>query len=459
MEKKYLHTMPVCLSSNETPLEKKPVRPWIEGRLRQGLTGAATLAAALTLTVTDPRPAGALDAYSALSFRDSIGVNSVLSETSSTSRYTAVKDALRDIGIVNHRAKLTPYNAGRARDLYQCCGIKTLARIDVREGGGKVGKADPTGIPQELNAALGAGSQAISAFEGPNEYTSLQSGPGWDDDLRVYMQRLADEVRGRKLPQPVVGPTIYLRKPMHINELGNIGGSIDASNFHIYTSGNEPSYKIDEFLSNARIMAPGKPVWVTEYGYHNALKNPKQNPVSELTAAKYIPRFAALYFGRSPQGKFFVYEFIDDANNPADREANFGILRNNLQKKPVYYTLKRMINVVKTGSTAVSPRDLNVNISGGGNIQKLLLQQSSNQYLLLLWQEVKVWDVKAQRQISVPDQPVTVTIPTNAAFSLYDTLPNEADASKDAAPAQLGSGRRSVTFNVPDHIVLLQMKL
>lgn len=137
MEKKYLHTMPVCLSSNETPLEKKPVRPWIEGRLRQGLTGAATLAAALTLTVTDPRPAGALDAYSALSFRDSIGVNSVLSETSSTSRYTAVKDALRDIGIVNHRAKLTPYNAGRARDLYQCCGIKTLARIDVREGAEK----------------------------------------------------------------------------------------------------------------------------------------------------------------------------------------------------------------------------------------------------------------------------------------------------------------------------------
>ena len=110
-----------------------------------GMAPVAALSAVVILTALAPSRANALEAYSALAFRNSIGVNSVLSETGSDSRYSAAKDALREIGIVNHRAKLTPFNAGRACDLFQSSGVRTLARIDVRVGGGKVGKADPLG--------------------------------------------------------------------------------------------------------------------------------------------------------------------------------------------------------------------------------------------------------------------------------------------------------------------------
>jgi hypothetical protein len=133
---------------------------------KRGLTPVAALSAAVMLTVLAPSGANALEAHSALAFRNSIGVNSVLSETGSDSRYSDVKNALREIGIVNHRAKLTPFNAWRASDLFQSSGVSTLARIDVRVGGGKVGKADPTGIAQDLNTALTAGSQALIGFEG-----------------------------------------------------------------------------------------------------------------------------------------------------------------------------------------------------------------------------------------------------------------------------------------------------
>ena len=424
-----------------------------------GMAPVAALSAVVILTALAPSGANALEAYSALAFRNSIGVNSVLSETGSDSRYSAAKDALREIGIVNHRAKLTPFNAGRARDLFQSSGVRTLARIDVRVGGGKVGKADLSGIAQDLNTALTAGSQALIGFEGPNEYTARQSGPGWDDDLREYMRRLHDEVERRNLPQPVVGPTIYKRILEDIRKLGNIGSSIDASNFHIYPSGNEPSFKINEYLSNARIMAPGEPVWVTEYGYHNTLQNRAENPVSELTAAKYLPRFAALYFSRSPQGKFFIFEFIDGGSNPRDREHNLGILRSNLSKKPAFHTIKRMIDIVRSGSTSVNPRDLPVQISGQANLEQLLLQKSDNQYLLLLWQEVKSWDVRGQRELELAAKPVTVSLPANATFTLHDTLPFANDASRSGSPTQFGGPRRSVTFNVPDHIVILEMKV
>ena len=88
---------------------------------RRGVSVAA-LSAVVMLTALAPSGANALEAYSALAFRNSIGVNSVLSETAADSRYSAVKSALQEIGIVNHRAKLTPFNAWRARDLFQCCG-------------------------------------------------------------------------------------------------------------------------------------------------------------------------------------------------------------------------------------------------------------------------------------------------------------------------------------------------
>ncbi|MFO1152578.1 MAG: hypothetical protein U1E42_02770 [Rhodospirillales bacterium] len=428
--------------------------------VKRRLAPAAVILTAFLLADLLPSRASAIESYSALVFSDSIGVNSVLSETTSPSRYDAAKDALKEIGIVNHRAKVTPFNVGRARDLFQCCGIRTLARIDVRAGGGKIGKADPSKISHELDTALSIGTEALVGIEGPNEYTALQHGPGWDDDLRVYTERLWYEVKRRNLSQAVVGPTIYLRSLDDIKKLGNIGDAINASNFHIYTSGNEPSFRMDEWLADARLMAPGEPVWVTEFGYHNTMQEPETNPVSELAAAKYLPRFIALYFSRSPKGKFFIYELINSGTNPRDREHNLGIMRADLSKKPAFYTIKRMISAVKSGSTPIVPRDLAVQINGETpNLQQLLLQKSANEYALLLWQEVKSWDSGAQRELEIAGKPVTVSLPTNATFTLQDTLPFENDPARDASPTLFGGPRRSVTFDVPDHIVVLQIKL
>ena len=74
-------------------------------------------------------------------------------------------------------------------------------------------------------------------------------------------------------------------------------------------------------------------------------------------------------------------------------------------------------------------------------------------------QETKIWDVNGQRRLEVAARPTTVTLPTNATFSLYDTLPFENDPARNASPTQFGGPRRSVTFDVPAHIVILRMNV
>lgn len=431
---------------------------------RRGAILAATLALPLLSTMALSsmlaRPATALEAYSATAFRHSIGVNGVLSHTADPGRYNAVKTALREMGVLYIRGKITPFNAPRVRDLWDSSGIRTLARVDERVGDRSDAKLEMSRIPSGVAAALGAGAQSIVSFEGPNEWTHYNTHEGWSTELREYTQRLYNEVRNvRGLSHPIVGPTIYKRNPEEVRKLGNIGAWVDASNFHIYTSSEMPSYRMDEWFSLSQQMAPGEPVWVTEYGYHNTLAVRSGNPVSELTAARYLTRFAALAFRKSPRGKFFVYEFINSGTSATNREHNLGILRYDLSRKPAFHTYRRMIDVLESAS-AVQPISLDVRLSGETTgVQQVLLQKAPGQYLLMLWQEVPSWDRKARREINVPDRSVTVTLPRNASFIRHDTLPFPGEPGRDAAPVQLPSGRSSATIDVPDHIVILEMRL
>ena len=62
------------------------------------------------------------------------------------------------------------------------------------------------------------------------------------------------------------------------NKLGDISQWIDAGNLHYYTGGNKPTVTaegddtasattMDEAITNAGIIAPGLPIWVTETGW------------------------------------------------------------------------------------------------------------------------------------------------------------------------------------------------
>jgi hypothetical protein len=353
-------------------------------------------------------------------------------------------------------------NAGKLRDLYECCGVRVLARIDPRIGSLDINPVDSGRIELALNKALALGKDAIVGFEGPNEYTAHQNGPGWDRDLRSFMERLYTVIKAdRKLPQPVVGPTIYLTKEMHIKQLGNISAFVDGFNTHVYPRGYEPSTPIvGELIRVASAMAPREPGWVTEYGYHNTIGDPSSNPVSELAAAKYLPRLAVLLFKRSPRGKHYFYEFIDQGNNKAGREDNFGLLRFDGSRKPAFHTLRRLLTPLRAAAPIAQPKALEIGLSGAmSNVSSLLLQKASDRYLVLLWQEVQSWDTSRQKLIAFPTKKVTVTLPVAARLALSDTLPSLDEPSRSAPLVRFPGTRRTVTIDVPDHIVVLEVQL
>ena len=423
------------------------------------LLAAAALACATTVF---PHRVLALEAYSAATFRASIGINTTFAQPGIyMQKPEQVKQALKELGILNIRERVSKLVTPQARELYACCGIKTLAQIDNRFNNKREAKIDPSQIDEEVDKALTIGAGAIAGFEGPNEYSHFQNTGTWYLDLRNYMARISQTVRAaEKLSTPIIGPTVYLRKVEDIRKVGNIGNSIDASNLHMYIGGNAPSYRLDEYMGDVQIMAPGKPVWVTEFGYHNGMTSKLGGlPISELGAAKYLPRWIALMFDKSPRGKFFIYELMDEGTNQSDHEQMRGLVRYNFSRKPAFHTLRRMIAAVRGASTGFKLQPLDIQLTGQAqNLRKVLLQKSNNQYLLMLWQEIESWDNKKRVMINNPDRPVTVRLPRKADVTMIDTLPF-ADASVDAPPRRIATAASQATVPVPDHVIVLQLDL
>jgi hypothetical protein len=211
-------------------------------------------------------------------------------------------------------------------------------------------------------------------------------------------------------------------------------------------------------MTDVRIMAPGEPTWVTEFGYHQAFGT--SGAISEVTAARYLPRELALFFSKSPRGKFFIYELMDEGTNTTDHEQHRGLVRYDMSRKPAFYTVKRLLDMAKGTTPGLTARPLDVRFSGQTEgLQTLLLQKTASQYLLLMWQEVPSWDPDRRVTISVPRRSVTVSLPRTARMAMHDTLPNPGNAQDAVAPLLISTATRAAAVSVPDHLVIVQLDL
>ncbi len=77
------------------------------------------------------------------------------------------------------------------------------------------------------------------------------------------------------------------------------------------------------------------PIWVTEFGYSTW-----SGGVTESQQASYTAAAVARAFKDWGVQKFFVYTGDRDGTNTADKEAKFGMLRNDGTQKPIMAALK-----------------------------------------------------------------------------------------------------------------------
>ncbi len=252
--------------------------------------------------------------------------------------------------------------------------------------------------PQEtLDSLTSTGEQVrrvVDAVEAPNEW-DLQGGGDWVSDIVGFTRTFGSLLREDPVWRNVtyVGPsTGRVERVSLLPDLGSGDGHIDIANLHSYPAGGPPE-KANKYLADARKVAPGKPLWVTELGYHTAVNQGGRQPaVTESQQGSYLTRQLLENFGSGVE-RSYVYELAEQKPDPGltDQEEHFGLLTSELAPKPAFTQLKTLIAGVRdprpTGNAeAVAGSDLSVTVETPGDpVGSLLLRRTDGSYRLVLW--------------------------------------------------------------------------
>ena len=362
------------------------------------LGGAMALAAARDSEPTLVR--GALPARSAEAFADSVGVNVHASYyDTSYANADAWTGRLRELGVRHVRDGIVPRDQ-RWLDVHRRLGEQGIRSSLI------VGPEIP---PEEAVAAVaGPLKGGVSALEGPNE-PDLRHEAGWPERTREFMQRLNDAVQAQPhLGVPLIGPSLAWGPSR--NTFAGSGGLWEAENLHSYAGGEPPETQLPDDIADARKRGNGRPVLVTETGYHNAVDAEVGQPgVEEEVAADYVPRTYLEAFAAGAQ-RTFLYELADEKPEPArrDPEQHFGLLRQDLQPKPAFGTLAQLMAVVRDspGEGGRIPGA----VDGGDDVQGVLLERGDGSRVLLLWRRVEPGIGPEQVKLRFGAEPDDVTV-------------------------------------------------
>lgn len=412
---------------------------------------APVLAILTAIAVAAPKPAEAapIAAKSAASFTESIGVDTHFSYTDTpyVNRFQEVKAKLVELGVHHIREDLLPGRPDqytRLNELAQA-GIGSTLIMGSPENG--------TAGLEELLSIAHTKLSGVDALEGPNEPYSQDENPNWTTTTDAYQQALHE--KAATTPQlaslPIVGPTTIFWQN---GELGNISPWLNYGDIHPYSGGYPPEEYLERHVDFAALSSGSKPLMATETGFHNAM-NWKGDfpPTSEAATAVYTPRIFLDYF-QEGIARTFDYELVDEFPDASgeEREAHFGLLRNDLSPKPAFTALKNLISIVGEGDESFVPGALDYSI--GGNTEKLhqmLLQKADGSFYLALWRSLSVWDPVKQVPLSPPTKPVTVQLGQPLA-SAAEYMPNKSSAPLAQLPT---SG--TLPVNVGPEVVILKL--
>jgi hypothetical protein len=411
------------------------------------------LISAIALIGTLPAAASAapVEARTAASFVDSIGVNThtYYSDTVYAQDFGTVAQRLQELGVHHIRENLVPDRPDQYERLNQ------LAAAGI---GSTLILGDPTngsrGL-ERLRSILDSDLQgSIDAVEGPNEF-DLSGDPGWAARIASYQAELYAAVKSD--PQlsalPVIGPS--LGYPGNREAALDLSPYLDYGNIHSYPDGEPPEANITEWLEAAPSMSGSKPVMATETGYHNALASTgAQRPVSEAAAAAYLPRLFLQYF-RLGVARTFPYELVDEFPDPGlvEPESDFGLLRNDLTPKPAFAAISNLIAILEDPGGEFAPQRLQYTLAGDrAQLSQLLLEKSDGRFYLALWRAGSVWDPENRTALRPGSAPVELSFATPPQ-SVRAYVPNASSAPDRSLPLEAGStsvqvGPRAVILEI-----------
>ena len=331
------------------------------------------------VAVSGPAPVPAQPADAVV---ESIGVNTHLGYTDTPyDDFPLVRQRLQELGIRYIRDGVSqerPDVYARMREL-AAAGIHLDAIA-----GDPLQRWNIGTIDQQLDLIQRELTSAVISIEGPNEY-DLQGDPDWIAVLRSYTRQLWEGAKARPALAglPVLCPSIVTRPDMAL--AGDLSPWCDYGNTHTYLSGAMPETDSiwDGELAAAASNSAAKPVQVTETGYHNGVNGTVGHlPTSERATGVYMPRLFLEDFRRGLV-RSYAYELLDQREDPSktDIEAAFGLLRNDLSKKPAAVAIERLIGLLSDRGPAFEPTALAYRLEGAPpTARELLLQKRDGSF-------------------------------------------------------------------------------
>ena len=362
---------------------------------------------------------------------------------------SAVATSLHDLGVRHVRDDLYLDNPR------QYDGIATVARQGIRFDlitGKPTSGADPATYVQTVADRLPKGS--VESLEGTNEW-DISGRPDWVSEMVTRQQALytAAKANPATADLPVLAPALAFR--WNYAAVGDLSPYSDLANAHMYPGGYQPSNEVANITSALRVAEPGKPLVVTEAGYHNAVNTMNGHlPVPEDVAGVYMPRLLLEHYLHGDM-RTYSYELIDEFDDPGltDPEAHFGLLRHDLSPKPAYTAMKTLLGLLSDPGPAFSPSSLPVSIQGApSDTRSLLTQKRDGRYVLLLWRDVSVYDPLLHTPLAVQPADVTVNLGSPASLNVYrvSSGPDPVDQTvAQSLPLKLDGQVTAVTIDPP----------
>jgi hypothetical protein len=404
---------------------------------------------------TSCREPSAEQPSSAYDFVNSIGVNTHLNYFDwQYGNFQFVKKELQAIGIRHLRDGIHFQNSDYNNLLYGrwgelgTVGIRFDAVVDPRSNLGPM-------KPELLEEANTSSHHSIEAFEGPNEL-DISRMSNWIATDRDYAKALFNSVSALadRTRFQVIAPSLAFAQ--RGSELGSLTDYIDAGNLHPYPAGKMPSQIFPAQTELEKKVSGTKNIVITESGYHNALNDHTDQPaVSELASSRYIPRLFLENFSRGIE-RTYLYELLDGPPDTGltNNQFHWGLIRSNGSEKPAFAAMKRLIEELNDGTEPAHLDSLTWSIdSKNAQIHHLLLEKSSGEFDLVLWQETTSYDVT--RQADIPVSPVQTTLAlANPARKIIVYEP-----SVQSEPLKTATNTTTLPLAIPDHPLVVSISV
>jgi hypothetical protein len=313
------------------------------------------------------------------------------------------------------------------------------------------------------------GPENICGIESANEYNSPKRRPAdWARKLRGFQAWLHETVRSNAAfdSVPLIAPSIWGRLTSDYRALGNLLPNVDRGCIHFYTGGRRPSQvgvssyraeagsvtdsSLQVALADARTLAPGRPLWMTEFGY--SMTGPgadTRGDVPERVAAKYLLRGLFDIFAQGVE-KTFIYSLLDDVDERPPRY--HGLMDGALVPRQSYHSLRNLMSLFRDESLPRGAVPPGYRLSGGTpRLKQHVFQKNDGDLLIIMYQDVDSYDRSTRRELKVEPEHVRLALNERAEkIELFDPGASE-------GPFRTIPEANSVAIPVSDAVVAVKV--